>query len=84
MNLTVRIPEPLAARLAAAGVNPEPLVLAALSHAADELERGQHAVPAEPPRRTPAEAAARMRAARTGNVLPEGITIRDLLTHGRA
>lgn len=35
-------------------------------------------------RRTPTEAAARLRERRTGNVLPEGVTIRDLMTHGRA
>lgn len=35
-------------------------------------------------KRTPAEAAARMREQRAGNVLPEGVTIRDLMTHGRA
>ena len=34
--------------------------------------------------RSPAEAAARMRAARRGNVLPEGVTLCDLMTHGRA
>jgi Arc/MetJ-type ribon-helix-helix transcriptional regulator len=38
----------------------------------------------QPTRRTPAEAAARMRENRKGNVLPDGVTIRDLMTHGRA
>jgi hypothetical protein len=33
---------------------------------------------------TPAQAAARLREAREGNVLPDGVTIRDLMTHGRA
>jgi len=37
-----------------------------------------------PARRTPAEAAARLRELRKGNVLPDGVTIRDLMTHGRA
>jgi hypothetical protein len=34
--------------------------------------------------RSPAEAAARMRTSRPGNKLPDGITIRDLMTYGRA
>jgi hypothetical protein len=33
---------------------------------------------------TPAEAVARILELRKGNVLPEGVTIRDLMTHGRA
>ena len=40
--------------------------------------------PTPAPRRSPAEAAARMRARRIGNILPEGVSIRDLMTHGRA
>jgi metal-responsive CopG/Arc/MetJ family transcriptional regulator len=35
-------------------------------------------------RRSPAEALARMRERRRGNILPDGATIRDLMTHGRA
>ena len=31
-----------------------------------------------------AEAAARLRERRKGTVLPDGVTIRDLMTHGRA
>jgi hypothetical protein len=34
--------------------------------------------------KTPVEAAARLRELRKGNVLPDGVTIRDLMTHGRA
>jgi len=34
--------------------------------------------------RSPAEAAARMRQSRTGNILPDGTTLRDLMIHGRA
>jgi hypothetical protein len=37
-----------------------------------------------PSKRTPAEAAARLRELREGNVLPDGISLRDLMTHGRA
>ena len=36
------------------------------------------------PRRTATEAAARLRERRKGTVLPDGVTIRDLMTHGRA
>ena len=40
---------------------------------------------AEPrPKLTPKEAAARMLQLRKGNVLPDGVTIRDLMTYGRA
>jgi hypothetical protein len=35
-------------------------------------------------RRTPADAAARMRQRRDGSRLPDGVTIRDLMTDGRA
>ena len=39
MNLTVHIPDDLAARLQAVGANPEHAVLDALRRTADELER---------------------------------------------
>jgi hypothetical protein len=84
MNLILKIPETLAARLAAAGADPEHLALAALQQAANELERGQQSGAPNAARRTPSDAAARMRASRAGNILPEGVTIRDLMTHGRA
>lgn len=77
MNLTVHIPDDLARRLAAVGASPERVALEALRHAADDLERAAGA-------RTPAAAAARMRRSRAGNVLPDGVTIRELMTHGRA
>jgi hypothetical protein len=35
-------------------------------------------------RHTPAEAAARIRELRKGNLLPPGVTIKDLINHGRA
>lgn len=84
MNLTVRIPDDLAARLAAVGASPERVALEALHRAADALERAHRETAGAGPRRTPAEAGARMRHARAGNVLPEGVTIRDLMTFGRA
>jgi hypothetical protein len=84
MNLILNIPETLAARLAAAGADPEHLALLALQQAANELERLQQAGAPKAPHRTPSDAASRMRASRLGNVLPEGVSIRDLMTHGRA
>jgi hypothetical protein len=51
----------------------------------DAVESYLQAVrPSSPSRRSPAEAAARMRQSRPGNKLPEGVTIRDLMTYGRA
>jgi Arc/MetJ-type ribon-helix-helix transcriptional regulator len=38
----------------------------------------------QPARRTPAEAVARIRELRQGNILPEGVTIRSLIDDGRA
>jgi hypothetical protein len=84
MNLIVPIPEELAKRLAAVGASPERVALEALQHAADDLERGQRAAAEAVVGRTPAEAAARIRSSRPGNVLPEGVAIRDLINHGRA
>jgi hypothetical protein len=78
MDVIVKIPDALAVRLREAGADPESLALATLTKAAN-------AQPAAPNRsRTPAEAAARMRASRAANSLPRGVTIRDLMTHGRA
>jgi hypothetical protein len=79
------IPPSLAAEiLAAAAVEHRP----AAALVRDALERylaGRRAVAeGQPARRTPAEAAARMRELRKGNTLPAGVTIRDLIRHGRA
>ena len=76
----VHIPDDLASRITAAGVNAESVALQALRQAAEELERARRVTG----RRTPAEAAARMRQSRSGNTLPDGISIRDLMTYGRA
>jgi len=84
MNLILDVPDDLAERLCAGGANPAHVALAALNQAADALARGAHPTPPDAARRTPAEAAARMRASRAGNILPEGVAIRDLMTHGRA
>lgn len=44
--------------------------------------RARRGAPA--PKHTPAKAAARIRELRKGNVLPPGVTIKDLISHGRA
>lgn len=54
----------------------------------DALERTlaskRTAVESQPARRTPVAAAARMLEMRMGNTLPAGVTIHDLIRHGRA
>ncbi len=68
----------LAALAAGAGRSPDEVVQEALAlWQAHQVQRqeGTH---------TPAEAAARIRELRKGNLLPEGETIRDLIDHGRA
>lgn len=88
MNLTVHIPDDLARRIAATGVNPEHVALEALRQAAAEMESRQLAAAAEvrdaaPPSHTPAEAAARIIARRKGVTLG-GVTIKELINEGRA
>ena len=79
MNLIVHIPDEHAARVS--GADPARLERAALEAVLRATEgRDQHALADLSPR----EAAARMRAARPGNQLPPGVSIRDLMTHGRA
>ena len=48
------------------------------------LARSREDTAQRPSRPTPAEAAARMREQRKGTVLPDGVTIRDLIDYGRA
>jgi hypothetical protein len=84
MNVTLHIPDGIAEVLTEAGADAERLALAALKQAADTFERGKTSTGSENARRAPAEAAARMRESRVGNVLPDGVTIRDLMAHGRA
>ena len=88
MNVTVHIPDDLAARLEAAGADPERVALDALRRAADELERRPQltaeTADAEARRASARAAAARIREARVGTTLPEGVTIRDLVNYGRA
>jgi hypothetical protein len=71
----------LAELAARAGRSAAELVQEALAEW-EERQAGRHA-PA-PPSHTPAEAAARIRELRRGNILPAGATIRDLIDHGRA
>jgi hypothetical protein len=88
MNVTVHIPDDLAARLEAAGADLERLTLDALRRAADELERqpqpAAETADAQARRAGARAAAARIRQARVGATLPEGVTIRDLVNYGRA
>lgn len=82
MTLIVRIPDDLAARLAAVGASPERVALDALRHAADDLERAQSAAAGAVTPRSPAEAAARIRERRKGVTLG-GLTIKELISEGR-
>jgi hypothetical protein len=67
----LHIPDDLATRITAQGGDLEVVALEALRHAAEDMERRQRSG-----RRTLAKAAARMRQSRTGNPLPDGMTIR--------
>jgi hypothetical protein len=87
MNLTVHIPIPdeYAARVSA--VDPahlERVALEAVLHAATEGMGDQPAMAGITSDLSPHEAAAQMRAARSGNPLPQGVSIRDLMSYGRA
>jgi len=85
MNLIVRIPDEHAARVSSA--DPERLERAALEavlRAADDGLREPRAMAGIASDLSPQEAAARMRAARLGNRLPPDVSIRDLMTYGRA
>ena len=85
MNLIVRIPDEHAARVR--GADPERLERAALEavlRAAADGAQEQRAMDGFASDLSPQEAAVRMRAARPGNQLPPGVSIRDLMTYGRA
>ncbi len=82
MNLTVRIPDELADRVRAA--DPARLEQAALEAVLRFAEDGERAVLGHASDLSPREAAARLRVARPGNPLPEGVSIRELMVHGRA
>ena len=47
-------------------------------------DRGLIQTPPDPSKRNPAEAAARIRELRRGNILPQGMTIRAMIDEGRA
>jgi predicted transcriptional regulator len=85
MNVTVRIPDELAARLEAAGADFERLALEALRHAAEELEqRGQQpASVSDEARRAVARVAAERIIERRKGVTLGGATIRELINEGR-
>ena len=83
--MQISLPSDQEARLAA--------VAASTGRSVDQLvreavalweERQAQQRQAAKPKHTPAEAAARIRELRKGNVLPEGETIKDLINYGRA
>ena len=75
------VPASLAARLSEVADAEHRRPLDVLQDAVDLYIRAKQS--SGEPRRTRAEAAARMRQSRSGNTLPEGVTIRDLMTFGR-
>ncbi len=85
MNFIIRIPDEHAAQVSGADAERlERAALEAVLRATDGGARDQHALAGIATDLSPREAAARMRAARAGNPLPPGLSIRDLMTHGRA
>ena len=85
MNLIVRIPDEHAARVSSADpARLERAALEAVLRATEDGAREARAMDGIASELSPQEAAARMRAARPGNQLPPGTSIRDLMTYGRA
>jgi hypothetical protein len=85
MNLIVHIPDEHAARVSDADpARLEQAALEAVLRATEGGVREQHALAGIASDLSPQQAAARMRAARLGNPLPPGVSIHDLMTHGRA
>lgn len=82
MNVIVRIPDEHTARVSS--VDPERLEKAALEAILRTADGNRPALSGVVSDLSPQEAAARMRAARVGRKLPPGVTIRDLMTYGRA
>jgi hypothetical protein len=76
------VPPALAAQLQAAAAKQHRQLRDVLRDAVELYLREFRPLP--PAQRSPAEAAARMRESRPGNKLPDGVTIRDLMTYGRA
>ncbi|MGE0221953.1 MAG: hypothetical protein AB7F35_07860 [Acetobacteraceae bacterium] len=75
------IPPPIATRLAEVANAQHRHPLDVLSDAVNLYLRDQQTSAVTP--RSRAEAAARIRQSRAGNKLPEGVTIRDLMTYKR-
>ena len=72
----------LAALAARAGRSAAELVQEALAEW--EERQAERPAPTRPQQHSPAEAAARIRELRKGNILPAGATIKDLIDYGRA
>ena len=86
MDVIVRIPDELSARLEAAGADPERLALEALRQAAEELEqRGQQpaSVAGDEAHRAAVRAAAERIIERRKGVTLGGVTIKELINEGR-
>ena len=82
MDLTVHIRDELVDRVR--GADPARLERGALEAVLLAAEGGERAVSGHVPDLSPQEAAARLRAARPGNRLPDGVSIRERMVHGRA
>jgi predicted transcriptional regulator len=84
--MEIRLPPDQEAHLAAlatsAGRSPDEIVQEAV--VLWEERHAQRPRQTPKPKHTPAEAAARIRELRRGNFLPQGETIKDLITYGRA
>jgi hypothetical protein len=79
------IPPALAAQILAAADDEHRPAAEVVQEALERyLAQRRENVNTTPARRTPAEAAARLLERRKGTLLPDGVTIRDLMTHGRA
>ena len=82
MNVIIHIPDEHTALVSS--IDPERLEKAALEAILRIADGDRPALACIVSDLTPQEAAARMRAARVGRKLPPGVTIRDLMTYGRA
>ena len=87
MNVTVHLPDDLAARLEAAGADPERLALEALRHAAEQLEQRDQQPAAvtgdDAARRAAARSAAERIIQRRKGVTLGDLTINELINEGR-
>ncbi|MGH7045930.1 MAG: hypothetical protein ACREE2_06015 [Stellaceae bacterium] len=83
--MEIRLAPDQEARLADLAANAGRSLAELVQEALAEWEERQvgHQAPSRP-QHTPAEAAAHILELRKGNILPAGVTIKDLINHGRA